>query len=662
MDAPFDLSLPPGAHLLAFDGTELVFNSRGARGPATGVLDLAVTPPGMAMEQSAGTLDASRSRSGRWILHQYVGPKPPYAWRLRVRARASDERPEREEPVPLPVPDVTEVLPHLDCEVARRIEQEETRALDGAVFVGERPLIVPRHMGFGGRHHPFVLRDGAWVEERSLPAYTKSPAELLERCAVHVALLGDGGDVLVWDGAGFEHDGRGFARTFERPIDMGWTSASRPVPAGADGFFYVGETMKLTEVHRGAGRLKVHLPELHVWRMWPGPSGTLVLRASSGAVLLYDPREEAFAEIPQEMVPPDATLAAWSEGGFLVVLDRDRPDRLAGVAHADLDALPRKHVCPEARRARVPMRAALRGGWPVSRPLLAADSASRTVVTAHAGVIEAHRGDVPAWRVELSAEVVAVAADAKHVSALDAEGVLHGLGTADGARIGAVTLGRSPRSLSASSTGRLAVLDAGGVHLLDEAGARKLPFEAPLAASFDGAGRRLVVTGERRRAALITRKGAVDTLPEPPEEVHAIAWMGGNTWLALGERSLLRLDAGKRAWRKLSDEETGDHLALSPGGTRIAQGVAKGAVHFVAADTMELIRSMTYPDSFQDDEPLAVTGLAFLGETEAVVGLTGGNANILDLENGTAVRLDPFPGHAHRRWVFIYDGQFLVAG
>jgi hypothetical protein len=287
--------------------------------------------------------------------------------------------------------------------------------------------------------------------------------------------------------------------------------------------------------------------------------------------------------------------------------------------------------------------------------------AARIVITATGDELRAHREDAPWWKKRFDAEIVAIAADREHVSVLDAGGALHGIAL-DGSPIGSIPIGARPRSLVAAATGTLAALDAAAVHLVDEGGTRALPFEVPLAAAFDGRGRRLVVAGERRRAALIA-DGAVEPLPDPPEEVRALVWSKADAWIALGERSLLHLDVAERAWTTLSARETGHRLARSPRGTRLAMAMGTRHVDVVAADTMATLRGVTYPDCYQDEGALlSVTGLAFLDERRLVVGLSRGNANILDLVDGTALRIDPFPDDPQDRWVFIYDGNILVAG
>jgi hypothetical protein len=648
----------------AGDALCLCASLRGAGG-LTVLVDLRAWPPRLA-EHHGGALNAARSRGGEWLVHAYAGDAPPYAWRLRTYAAVDAEAPRGDEGEPIPAPDLTEVLAHLEG-ASRDLEATRGNAVEDVAYLGDHAILLPRQVGLAGRRHPWIHRDGAWVEERSLPAFSKDPSEVRERCSLHTVALADGGDVLVWDGFCFEQEGRrGFARTFEHRIDAPWWHPWSPVPAGSDGFFYLEGGMSLAEIHRGGAPRRLHLPGVHLRRAVPGPDGTIVLLKMDGGAMIYDPREETIAAIPPDLLETGdrVELLWWSSSGFLVSFAR-RDGELRAASRADLDALPREHASAVVERESAPRKrpasAALQDGRSASRPRLCAHGARDLIVTASERELHAHTVDEPLWGLTWEHEIVAVAADGRRVIVLDASGRLHALRPESGMPAGAVGTGSSPRSLAVAAGGLIAVLDAGGVYLDDSL--RKLPFELPLAAAFDGDGRRLLVTGERRRAALIVPEaGTVEPLPPPPEEVHAVAWTGKDRWIALGERSLLRFDLAARAWEVAEATQVGDHVARSPSGALLAVAVGKGSVHVVDAETLAFKTAVNYPDTYSSSEdPLAVTGLAFLDEERLVVGLTRNNANILRLGGG-AQRLDTFPGAPDDRWILIYDGDFLCAG
>src|SRR5262249_31711871 len=129
-------------------------------------------------------------------------------------------------------------------------------------FVGERAVLVPRHVGLGERCFPWIERDGAWVEDRSVPPFTKSAEKSRDRCVARGVRLGDGSDVLLWNGWCLEPHREGFARTFEHRLDVPWWTTWEPAPVGPDGFFYLDANSRLFEARRGGEPPRAHLPEL----------------------------------------------------------------------------------------------------------------------------------------------------------------------------------------------------------------------------------------------------------------------------------------------------------------------------------------------------------------------------------------------------------------
>jgi hypothetical protein len=669
--APFVLPLRHFPHLVASSGTELLFsmNRVGDRPACTAVVRLDRWPPRVFEHvPSESTLHAARSPSGRWLLHFSPGGAHAKQWRLRTYARGNDKHPFSDIPVPLPPPDLTEMLPHLD-EARRHIESAHTQAIESLAFLGERAVLVPRHVGVGARQWPLLRYDGGWVEARDLPPFTKAPSAASERCPMHTVRLADGGDLLIWDGHCFEWEKKGFVRTIEHRIEAPWWLPWAPVPSGRDGFFYMGNH-QLFEVHRGAKPPREHLEGISIYAMSAGPSGTLLLKLSAGGVMLYDPADDALIEIPPELLPPDKEIRFvwWSDAGYLVACEGIQQYALHAVPKAELDRLPRKRASAEAKHRQTPRvrapAAALSGAWSASRSLVAVEAASGMIASVMGDQLLAHSADDPRWRWKAEDDIVAVAAAGGHFLALDAAGLVHTLDPATGERLAAEEVAPRPRSLCASPAGAYAVLSAGGLHLVHGDSLRLLSVTAPLAASFDGAGARLFVVGEGRRAAMVeVEDGTIEAYPPPPEEVHALAWTGGSTWFGLGERSLLRFDAGERKWSVALEGAPGDHLVSAPGGARIALSKGPSSADVLDVDTLKVLANVTYPDTYQNaKEPLQIKGLAFLDDERLCVGLTRGNANLLSIGKKQALRLDPLPGQPKDRWVFIYDGAILIAG
>src|SRR5262249_59166111 len=65
-----------------------------------------------------------------------------------------------------------------------------------------------------------------------------------------IARLADGSEVLIWEGDGYEWDGKKFRRTFRLGIkDANHFDTALTAPAGDDGFFYLSNR-RLFEIHR----------------------------------------------------------------------------------------------------------------------------------------------------------------------------------------------------------------------------------------------------------------------------------------------------------------------------------------------------------------------------------------------------------------------------
>lgn len=104
-----------------------------------------------------------------------------------------------------------------------------------------------------------------------------------------------------------------------------------------------------------------------------------------------------------------------------------------------------------------------------------------------------------------------------------------------------------------------------------------------------------------------------------------------------------------------------DRPLLAASGSWLAWSVDPAAVQARQLDGPGT-RSTRWPSSFSgNDIPLQVEALAVEGD-QLLVALSGGAANVFDCASGEARKLDEHRGQAARRWVFMHDGRFLVAG
>ncbi|QEH38275.1 hypothetical protein OJF2_68730 [Aquisphaera giovannonii] len=276
----------------------------------TNVWDLGTWPP--RQEHRVGDFAASlaRSREGRWLLLSAVDPKArPRVFRPRLYADLAG----KPEPLPPVVLDGAE------------------REASGCGFAGETPVVFLSKRWdckAGDPLAPPVWLEGeAWKSIPGLPAAAARPSSLrgsVQEPVIGTVPLADGGDVIIWDGDGYERRGDAFEKTFAmgaRQPESNWTCA----PAGRDGFFYLSDR-RLFEVHRGVGPVAHAKGWKNIMTIGVGPSGSLLLKEGNNddgdAAKLYFPADGSFIHIdPALFDDREYTAIHWSPdaGRFLVV-------------------------------------------------------------------------------------------------------------------------------------------------------------------------------------------------------------------------------------------------------------------------------------------------------------------------------------------------------
>lgn len=216
-----------------------------------------------------------------------------------------------------------------------------------AFFVSERILLVPPPgSGVGGEPVRALMDDGEkLIEAPGLPPLAKTGAGWH---SPGVARTGDGADVLIWNGDGYEWDGDRFRKTFPLGAANVYDEL-HAVPGDGDGFFYLNNRT-LFEAYRGGEPVR-HAPLwTNIMHMLPGPDGGLLLREGenddAAAGKLYFPAEGTFIRIEPELVGGSDLydFLAWSQGAGLIVASDRRALYAVGVE--EVLGLPREPAAP----------------------------------------------------------------------------------------------------------------------------------------------------------------------------------------------------------------------------------------------------------------------------------------------------------------------------
>jgi len=293
-----------------------------------------------------------------------------------------------------------------------------------------------------------------------------------------------------------------------------------------------------------------------------------------------------------------------------------------------------------------------------SRPVIAGDG-EHLVLCAGAS-LRFHTVDKPIRHIHHDTPFVAVARSATRSAALDHHGVLHLYDDA-GELVAARPAGDGPRSLTVLRDGRFAALVDGGLAIVDGAGSTTelVDYPRPIAAAADPSGA-LVIAGEGRRLAEWTGRELID-IPETIEQIVAVAALGGRRFLCVGQHHTFVLDLAQRELEHLTSAPT--HVATSPDGSHIAVNEG-GAVNIgkLAEGKLTFADTVYYGGTYiTPEESMTVHGLAFLDDDRVAIALDAGRGNIIDVATKQTLKLDPQPGDPTARWIFIYNGQILIA-
>lgn len=269
------------------------------------VLDLGRWPPKHHRRKTEFLFCMDRDHAGRWLFISRTGAgkevSPPRGRLLR------DLRKDPEQVLPL--------------------EEKGTEiGIDDGYLIDGRMVLVPDLGKFkpGDLLHAWMQDGQTFRHAPGLPPHRVKKSSFGNEWFVNdIARLADGTEILIWDGQGYEWDGKKFHLTFPLGLTDAYDDCSA-IPAGEDGFYYLHKR-RLFEVHRGQKPVR-HGPKWsNILAMQPGPEGGLLLREGGNdhADLgkLYFPEDKTFIHLELELLGDQDlyTLLCWSQGAKRIV-------------------------------------------------------------------------------------------------------------------------------------------------------------------------------------------------------------------------------------------------------------------------------------------------------------------------------------------------------
>jgi hypothetical protein len=618
-------------------------------------VDLATWPPRL-VERDGSTLDAALAPSGMWLA--YVRERE--RWSLRWYASIGATEPLRDEPEPVPARDFAPLVQGLD-DVSRGIELAHDLRLESVHLHGERALVVPRHVGLGDRRFPYLEDAAGWRELAELPPFTKTSPR--DRCPTACLRLGDGRDVLVWNGHVLL-DGAPFS---PHRLELAWYQDYTPVAFREHGLLAC-DARRVVEL--SADGLGTHLPGVAASSIQPGPGGTFVVETSS-VPIWWSPGEDWACELA---IGRRTEVVGVAPDGGLVVYDRG-DHALVHVTAAELAALPRRRAS-EAPVVPVPAPIAILDELgAASRARIAGVGEQIAICDEH--TLRFHAGDRAAGVERFLGPLVAVAHAGRRVAALDARGTLHER-TGQGARRTVGVTG-APRALVVGPGSTWLTVVAQGAWLVDFAAIARgeppvsIALPGALAAAVDPAGTILLLAEGARLATWSA--GSLVELPASIEQLVSCAPLGPGRFACAGERHLFAFDVESAELELFELSQTADtvayatvrapYVAASPSGRLVAWTATATSIHVAAVHgtKLELVLNIFYADEYSQplDTRLALRGLAFTDEHTLAVALDAGRGNLIDIAAETARKLDPQVGDSASRWILFVGDKVLVA-
>lgn len=193
---------------------------------ATAFVDLAAAPPAPVLHPNVYAIAFDELPDGRFVA--CAMPTDP-AGKYGVHLYAAD----------WPTNPAAEPLGVLPCPGG--IEMVNVWALAGRVVAHDRLIDGKRPPA---THRAYLLDGDRWREAPGLPPVTRFKGAKFLRHQAHgngKVTLGDGTDVFVWDGDGYEWTGTRFERRWELAAGSAHLHGVVALPWGTGGFFFLSE-------------------------------------------------------------------------------------------------------------------------------------------------------------------------------------------------------------------------------------------------------------------------------------------------------------------------------------------------------------------------------------------------------------------------------------
>jgi hypothetical protein len=267
------------------------------------VLDLSRWPPKCHVRKHEWACGADSDQKGRWLLVSRVGARQQKLTPCWGR-RLSDPRKSPESV--------------LDAE-----QHGSDVSFVAGFLVAGRGVLVPDTDQFKPKTpvHAWMQHGNKMEPVPSLPPHTVKRSRVTPQIVSGIARLPGGSEILVWDGEGYEWDGRRFRKTFALEINDFYPEL---VPAGNDGFYYINRR-KLFEIHPGRKPVE-HAPKWNnIMGAMPGPSGGILLleggNPDGDIGKLYFPVDKTFIHIGPELLGNEELydFLCWSRGANRII-------------------------------------------------------------------------------------------------------------------------------------------------------------------------------------------------------------------------------------------------------------------------------------------------------------------------------------------------------